>query len=329
MLAQYLTSDVQSAERFDFWRDAVCDAFVRLGCTTDVKKGFTGSLDDRRYQDLSVSHVSGSRHEVFRRKRDIARAQENDFLLSLQLHNHSRLVQHANTATLQRMDFAMYSSTDPYQLSLSQDFSQLVLQFPKAKLLSRLPNAELLTGVRIDGTQSLGAFVGKNIIELTNMMDSQPASAQVLMQETLLDMVAMALAANANSRVDISLPEQQILLRARSFVQDNLSDESLNRETVAKAVGISVRRLNEVFAKEDLSISSFIRTSRLEQVAADLADPRFTGQTISELANKWGFSSFQHFSKLFRRTYGLSPKEHRGSTHANGSSVISGPNTLS
>ncbi len=321
MLAKYLTSDVHSSERFEFWRDAVCDAFVRLGCTTDVRKEFFGSLNVKRYQDLSVSHVTGSSHEVFRRKRDIARAQENDFLLSLQLHNHSRLVQHANTATLQRMDFAMYSSTDPYQLSLSQDFSQLVLQFPKAKLLSRLPNAEMLTGIRIDGSQPLSALVAKNIIDLTNMMDSQPESAQILMQETLLDMIAMALAATANSRVDISLPEQQFLLRARTFIHANLGDETLNRDRVAKAVGISVRRLNEVFAKEDMSISSLIRTSRLEQVAADLIDPRFTGQTISELASKWGFSSFQHFSKLFRRTYNMSPKAYRGSNHSGASGI--------
>jgi len=321
MLAKYRTTDVEQSERFDFWRDAVCDAFVRLGCTTDVKTGFVGSLNLKRYQDFSVSYVSGSRHEVFRRNHDIARAVENDFLLSLQLHNHSRLIQNSNTATLQRMDFAVYSSTDPYQLSLSQDFSQIVLQFPKSKLLSRLPNAEMLTGVRIDGTQPLSALVARNIVELTNMMDSQSASAQVLMQESLLDMIAMALAANTNSRVDVSMPEQQILLRARTFVQTNLGDDTLNRERVAKAVGVSIRRLNELFAKENSSISSFIRASRLEQVATDLIDPRFKTQTISELASKWGFGSFQHFSKLFRRNYGMSPKEFRGSNHANPSSI--------
>ncbi|MCP4316929.1 MAG: AraC family transcriptional regulator [Hyphomicrobiales bacterium] len=33
--------------------------------------------------------------------------------------------------------------------------------------------------------------------------------------------------------------------------------------------------------------------------------------SISEIAMKWGFNNFQHFSKLFRAHFGESPSQYR------------------
>lgn len=311
MLANYATAEVAKRERFEFWREAVCDVYVKLGCDAEERHDFRGHLQVERFSEISISHVGGSAHEAVRRERDISRSDSSDFLLSLQLQNHSRLSQRAATTILRPMDFALYSSSDPYRLSLSEGFSQIVLQFPKRKLLSRLPDAEMLTASRVDGQLGLGPMVARNIVELSRVMSEQLPAAQVLAQETLLDMIAMALASNVQTAVHLSHPEQHILMRARSFVQSNLTDESLNRKRVAAAVGVSVRRLNEVFALEGQSISGFIRHARLEQVSADLVDPRFAAQRIGELSCKWGFTNSQHFSKLFRNTYGRSPRDFR------------------
>ena len=143
------------------------------------------------------------------------------------------------------------------------------------------------------------------------MLDTQVDDAQLLMQETLLDLVATALAGLRGSRYDLSLPEQHILLRAKTYIQANLGDPGLSRESVAAEIGMSVRRLSEIFSSADETIGGYIRPSRLERAARELGDSRFASQTIGEIAMRCGFKNFQHFSKLFRAHFGRSPSDCR------------------
>ena len=311
--ANYETSLVRTCERFAYWREAVCDAYVRLGCVSDVSENFDGALEIRRYPSIAISTVGGSQHQVSRRKRDIARSTDNDFLLSLQLRRTSRIEQRGNMAVLQPHDFAIYGSTDPYVLSLTGGFRQLVLQFPKEKLLSRLPDAELLTGLRVDGKSEIGQLVSRNVVGFAEVIESQPSDAQFLIEETLLDLVATALANLRGSRLKLSLPEQHVLLRAKTHIQANLSNIGLDRELIAAEIGISVRRLSEIFALGGETVGEYIRNSRLEQAAAKLVDSRFASQTIGEIAISCGFSNLQHFSKLFRNKFNCTPSQHRSS----------------
>ncbi|HFF4424690.1 TPA: helix-turn-helix domain-containing protein, partial [Acinetobacter baumannii] len=49
----------------------------------------------------------------------------------------------------------------------------------------------------------------------------------------------------------------------------------------------------------------------LEKVKADLLDKRNKQSSITQIALKWGFWDGAHFSKIFKKTYGISPKEFR------------------
>lgn len=84
-----------------------------------------------------------------------------------------------------------------------------------------------------------------------------------------------------------------------------------NRNRVVAEIGMSVRRLNDIFSKEGESISAYIRRVRLETIASALTDPWFEAQSISELAFRYGFSNMQNFSTTFRAAFGTSPRDYR------------------
>jgi AraC-like DNA-binding protein len=50
---------------------------------------------------------------------------------------------------------------------------------------------------------------------------------------------------------------------------------------------------------------------RLNRCRHDLLDPAFADQTIVSIASRWGLPNQAHFSRLFRTTYGRSPREFR------------------
>ncbi|WP_419911620.1 helix-turn-helix domain-containing protein [Hoeflea sp.] len=311
MAHHYRTNDVRPRERFSYWREAVCEAYVQLGCEGGDREHFHGGIGVEHYSNLSISNVYGMAHEVYRRGKDIARASDEFFLLSMQMKQISFVAQHGHVAQLEPGDFALYSSTDPYQLTLTDNFSQMVVQLPKSRLLARLPNADLLTGRRISGNSEVGRLVGENIVNFSRLISNGGKVMQSMVQDVLIDLIATGLSSLDDSRLEMSLPEQHILLRARSFIHANLADPELDRNAVAASVGLSVRRLNELFSKEGNSLAGFIRSARLDRAAQDLADPRQAGRSISEIAMKWGFNNFQHFSKLFRSHFGHAPSDYR------------------
>lgn len=311
MEQRFSTEDVSSAERVEFWRDAVCDSYVLLDCETTTPGQFSGSIDLTRREKLSTSYVSGSNQIVTRRQRDIARSDEETFLVSLQLSEDGSVQQDGRLALLKQCDLVLYSSVRQYQLRLPNGFSQLVVQVPRDTLLSHLPNADRLTGVTLSSATPCGALVAEMLVKLVDALSDLPKMAQIGAQHTIIDLLVMGLASLAPGSYELNAPNQQTLLRTNSFIERNLSDPCLDRNIVAAWAGLSLRRLNEIYQKEGTSISRAIRELRLERIARELVDPRMQQHSVSQIAFAWGMNNFQSFSRVFRKRYGQSPTDYR------------------
>ena len=102
------------------------------------------------------------------------------------------------------------------------------------------------------------------------------------------------------------------------MIEANLADPELGPEHVARACFISTRYLYRVFEREGLSVCEWIRSARLDRCRRDLHDPAFADQSIVAIASRWGLPNAQHFSRLFRASYGCSPREYRRSAGLDG-----------
>ena len=77
---------------------------------------------------------------------------------------------------------------------------------------------------------------------------------------------------------------------------------------IAREHNISVRWLYDNWTGE-LSVVQWIIRERLELARRDLAGPR--KQSIARVARQCGFTDPAHFSRRFRETFGMSPREWR------------------
>jgi AraC-like DNA-binding protein len=311
MPVRFSTKGMKEKDRFSYWREAVCDAYVQLGCESEATEAFHGGLVLERLPGISVSTVFSDPLTVNRRKKDIARSNDDCFLLSVQLKNKVCVVQRDCIAELEPGDFAIYSSTEPYQLLCPRSYKQLVFQFPKSDILARLPNCELLTARKVGTANEIGRFVSGSLVDFSRIIGNADEVVQHYIKDTVLDLIATGLASLANSTFELSQPEQHLILRAKSYIHANLSNPTLTRGLIARAMSLSVRRLSDIFAKEGTTITAYIRSMRLERIAQDLLNDLFHRQSISEIAFRWGFNNLQHFSKVFRNQYGMSPRDYR------------------
>ncbi len=99
------------------------------------------------------------------------------------------------------------------------------------------------------------------------------------------------------------------------FVDDSLEDAALSPSMIASRFGYSLRTVHALFATHGKTVSGEIRDRRLERCKLALAKSR-TDLSISDLANRWGFSDASHFSKLFKSKYGVGPRAYRNACTA-------------
>ncbi len=100
-------------------------------------------------------------------------------------------------------------------------------------------------------------------------------------------------------------------LKAERYILENLAHINLSPKVVADHIGVSLRHLYRLFVVEQQSVNKYIQMKRLEKVEFELKDLKNKKLSITEIALKWGFGDSAHFSKIFKKVYGISPRQFR------------------
>ncbi|GLY29565.1 hypothetical protein Kisp02_29300 [Kineosporia sp. NBRC 101731] len=98
------------------------------------------------------------------------------------------------------------------------------------------------------------------------------------------------------------------LRRAVTFMHAH-SDQPLTITQIAEAAGVSARALQRAFTRHHgCSPMRYLRDIRLEQAHRDLqaADPSY-GDTVTDIARRWGFAHPGRFASAYRRAYDVHP----------------------
>lgn len=131
--------------------------------------------------------------------------------------------------------------------------------------------------------------------------------------ENLVDMIALAFSSSVMlEQVEShSIVKESIKRRVRHCIEKNFSNPNLSNVHIAENQRISVRYMHKLFQDEDESVHDLIQRRRLETARGLLLDPRYAGHSIEQIAFTTGFASGAHFSRSFKRRYGLSPSDLR------------------
>ena len=108
--------------------------------------------------------------------------------------------------------------------------------------------------------------------------------------------------------VKVKSPDDKLLDRVMGVINKNLSNSDLSVDAIADEVGISRvhlhRKMKELTGQTP---HDFIRNIRLKQAAHLLAEQ---SMNITEVMYACGFNNAASFSTIFKRYYGLSPRDY-------------------
>ena len=108
--------------------------------------------------------------------------------------------------------------------------------------------------------------------------------------------------------VKLKSPDEKLLERVMATINAHLKDSDLSVDMIADEVGISRvhlhRKMKELTGQTP---HDFIRNLRLKRAAYLLASP---GVNVTDVMYACGFSNSASFSTLFKKFYGVSPREY-------------------
>ena len=104
----------------------------------------------------------------------------------------------------------------------------------------------------------------------------------------------------------------KLISDAIAYIEENYMNEGCSLVDVAEALSVNSSYLSTIFSKEmDTTFVKFLTSKRLEKARELLAKERMH---TADVAAAVGYKDAHYFSFVFRKMYGLSPKEYRNQT---------------
>jgi AraC-like DNA-binding protein len=208
-------------------------------------------------------------------------------------------------------DVMVVDVTRPFDFAWSGTGSSASLQVPIVELGMPLHAIQKAAG-KLESSPLYG-IVSRYLVELTRdaeRLSSSPTAPTV--GEASVQLIrALLWSADDDLTTQRDAMEQTLLTQVRAYVRENLRDPTLSADQIAVALSVSRRQLFRVCTGADFSLEQYIIGKRLEGAKAALANPSDRNRSIASVAYSWGFKDPTHFSRRFRRAYGMLPRDWR------------------
>jgi AraC-like DNA-binding protein len=307
------TAVVSAPQRVEFWSHAARDVYHPLQIRTDASDRFSARMWGDEVASIGVFRIATAPNTMSRTPKAIAAGDPECLHFKVLLRGRMHVAQEHRADVLTRGDMTIYDTSQPAVFRADEAFEALVLRLPKTILGGHAPKLAALTALRIPGGAGLPRLaaqffcgVAAGLADGTIARDDANAAERIidLVRGVYVDRLEYERPARLRSRTEL-------LLHAKAFIEENLSDPDLDPDEIARACSISTRYLHRLFELEGQTVCDWIRTERLDRCRRELLDPAFADHTIIAIASRWGLLNLSHFSRLFRTTYGRSPREFR------------------
>jgi AraC-like DNA-binding protein len=304
----FATDTLPRAQRYAAWRDAICDCYVHVDVRATRPEEYRGFVREAHFGDVALTDILLSEQRIRRERQHIARLDKDCFYVQFVQQGRNDVVQRGASHRSNAARAAIFSAAEPYELRFAGEMRSFYLELPREKFSDRFPRARIPVAATMQTTHGLGSIAAEFCTTLANQGTALEAPVRARLGEQLMDILALALLADEGQAAAAEGSVKVARLRSiQRWIEFHLSDPELTLEQVAAANHVSLRYLHVLFRACGMSVSEWIWMRRLQR-SYDVLAKGETG-SITAVALQHGFASSAHFSTLFRRRFGVSPRE--------------------
>lgn len=309
----FSTDGVLPKNRFRHWKDICEDRIVPLNQSCLDNEPFNASIKGANIGGLDFTWFALSNLRVSTTPRTLRSENHKTDQLFLNIVLNGTVCSHQNdrSSTDEAGDFAI-RDTNTSWANEHNGYSEVVaISIPRKRLEGVLGSARIFAGLTVDSHQPVATLTRSFLCNLMREGGRLPPSAAERMAGVGIDLVIASLAERLAKEVPRPISGVLVIQRAKAYVEANLNNVSLDPPLLAAAVGVSLRRLQQLFHDHGQHISDWIWQRRLLAASRHLKNPGCRHISIGILAYECGFASQPHFSRRFKAHFGMTPSEYR------------------
>jgi AraC-like DNA-binding protein len=184
------------------------------------------------------------------------------------------------------------------------DYEQLSVLVPQRMLRAAPEACAALHCTRVDRTNVLSELCVQHMATLAQFLDGELKPYEMSLSSVTTSLLDAVIASVYRSPHD----RDRLLADMLDYVECYITEDDLSARTIAGAFEVSTRYVHKLFEAKGCSVRDWIIDRRLERSADDLLQNK---ASITEIAHKWGFKDLGHYSRSFRRKYGLPPSRYQ------------------
>lgn len=308
MAQTFTTEFLPASRRFEAWKWTVRQVCGDCRVLFPKQIPFSGSIELQSVGGLSFMRFASSPISFVETLSDVSETQAG-YLLITQVEGARSYSQNGSVALLKPGDSTLIDSGHVWSSQCGERSVRLYLRVPRKILENYLQSAHPPVAQRIAGQNGIGATLCRlaaSVYEEAREYEEREGAAAL---HAYLELFAACLKDREGEEEEDR--KGRLSSRIKSYVEAHLVEPGLNPTGIAEAIGISLRHLHRVFGHKGITLGNWIRKRRLEQCRQELLSSRARRRSITEIAYSWGFSDSAHFSRSFRREFGIAPRELR------------------
>src|SRR3569833_681802 len=297
------TSGLATKRQIQCWSDALTDLCGRFDIDPLEGGSFEGRIHFTTMSKLKLCQIEASQHRIahtFAR----ARSGEHPYIKILfQTFGVSYFEQEGRHIEIGQGDCLAYDVSCPHSIVNPALTRHEVVIVPNELLMERVFRLDKMTACNISARSGAARIAHEFTHAAFDEANRLSPNSAAGVADSLIDLLLLPLR-EADAMFDRSGPEA-MYVRAQGFIREHLRDPDLSIDQISAALGCTKRYLHMVFSDRGITVSDYIWRARLQHCRQDLETR--CDKTITDVAFSWGFSSSSHFSRVFRKYFGVVP----------------------
>jgi AraC family transcriptional regulator, positive regulator of tynA and feaB len=309
----FSTEGLLPKDRFRHWREICEDRLVPMEQRSLNDGQFDATIDGISIGGLDFTRFALRNLRASTTPRTLRHENHktDHLFMSIVLNGTVKAEQNDRSSTDGTGDFAIRDTNTPWTIEHDGYSEVLAIAIPRARIEDVLGPARLFASLTVEGHQPVATLARSFLTRMLDQADRMRPEVAERMAGVGIDLVVASLAECIAREVPEPVHGSLVVQRAKAHVEANLHDQTLDPPQLAAAVGVSLRRLQQLFQERGQHISDWIWRRRLEVASKRLSDPACAHLPIGMVAYEAGFTSQAHFSRRFKKHHGMSPLEYR------------------
>ena len=298
------TRDQRESDRFESFRDALCDVYLGIRPERPSSATFDADLLAYDWDGAILSRMRAPGHEARRDAASLARVPDDALFVNVSVDSSSRLDHLGETWRMPAGAPVLLDNSAPFTLEFDprRRFRLYSLRVPRT-FAGVEPSGRTIADLnRRLASSGAGARLGAQCALLITEFDAGRWDAASAMTRAVVAMLRGAL-----TGLDAETDAPSRLEAGKRAASTRINDPDFDVHEFARSANVSVRTIQNDFRASGETFRDWLLGARLDAARELLRSPAWHERSIEAVAAASGFRDVAHFHHAFRDRFDTTP----------------------